>query len=496
MSWTMLVIRFSREIYPEMTKYKTKIINIILSGGAGERLWPVSRRMHPKPFMEVAGKPLLAHALERAALISDEALVVTNQDHYYLTENLLKETPKAPKISYLLEPKGRNTAPAIALAVRHVRRAYGEDTVCLVLAADHLISDDAAFEKAVSQAAVHAQEGNLVVFGIRPTGPETGYGYLEVAAAGNVPQPLKSFFEKPDRVTAEQYLAEGRYYWNSGMFCFTAGVMAQNISAHAGDVWAASEAAFAEAKEDVGVTRFEEDSFIAQPDISIDYAVMENARKITMVPAAFGWSDVGSWGAVADAHETDKDGNSAVGVDKAHFIDADNTHVESISHTKKVIAAIGTQNLVIVDTPDALLVSDRFKSQEVKLVVEALKVAADAELTELPATVHRPWGTYATLKKEDGYQIKRITVAPGQKVSMQYHNKRAEHWVVTQGLAVVQVGDQEFETGPGEYRYIPLGEKHRLTNIGDRELVLVEVQVGDYLGEDDIVRIEDVYGRV
>ena len=261
----MLVIRFSREIYPEMTKYKTKIINIILSGGAGERLWPVSRRMHPKPFMEVAGKPLLAHALERAALISDEALVVTNQDHYYLTENLLKETPKAPKISYLLEPKGRNTAPAIALAVRHVRRAYGEDTVCLVLAADHLISDDAAFEKAVSQAAEQAQEGNLVVFGIRPTGPETGYGYLEVAAAGNVPQPLKSFFEKPDRVTAEQYLAEGRYYWNSGMFCFTAGVMAQNIAAHAGDVWAASEAAFAEAKEDVGVTRFEEDSFIAQP---------------------------------------------------------------------------------------------------------------------------------------------------------------------------------------------------------------------------------------
>jgi mannose-1-phosphate guanylyltransferase/mannose-6-phosphate isomerase len=473
----------------------TKIIPIINSGGAGTRLWPISRRMHPKPFMEVAGKPLLTHALERAALIADEALIVTNQDHYYLTENLIKETPKAPKVSYLLEPKGRNTAPAIALAVRHIQKAHGGDAVCLVLAADHLISDDAAFEKAVGQAAEQAQEGNLVVFGIRPTGPETGYGYLEVAEAGDGPQALKSFVEKPDRARAEQYLAEGRYYWNSGMFCFAAGVMAENLAAHASDVWAASEAAFAEAQEETGVTRFEEVSFIAQPDISIDYAVMEKAERIAMVPAGFGWSDVGSWDAVARAHEADHDGNSAVGVEKIHFIDAANTHIESISHSDKAIAAIGTQDLVIVDTPDALLVADRSKSQEVKLVVEALKASTDAELTELPATVHRPWGTYATLKQEDGYQVKRITVAPGQKLSLQYHHKRAEHWVVTQGKAIVQVRDEEFETGPGEYRYIPLGEKHRLTNIGDGVLILIEVQVGSYLGEDDIVRVEDIYGR-
>ena len=473
----------------------TKIIPIILSGGAGTRLWPISRRMHPKPFMEVAGKPLLAHALERAALVADEALIVTNQDHYYLTENLLKETPKAPKVSYLLEPKGRNTAPAIALAVRHIQKAHDDDAVCLILAADHLISDDAAFEKAVGQAAEQAQEGNLVVFGIRPTGPETGYGYLEVVAAGDGPQPLKSFIEKPDRVTAETYLAEGRYYWNSGMFCFTAAVMAENMAMHAGDVWAASEAAFAEAQEDDGVTRFEEASFIGQPDISIDYAVMEKAEKIAMVPAGFGWSDVGSWDAVAQAHEADTDGNSAVGADKLYFIASHNTHVESASHTEKAIAAIGADNLVIIDTPDALLVADRTKSQDVKIVAEALKASADAELTELPATVHRPWGTYATLKQEDGYQVKRITVAPGQKLSLQYHHKRAEHWVVTQGRALVQIGDEEFETGPGEYRYIPLGEKHRLTNIGETELVLVEVQVGSYLGEDDIVRIDDIYGR-
>ena len=473
----------------------TKIIPTILSGGAGTRLWPISRRMHPKPFMEVAGKPLLAHALQRAASIADEVLIVTNQDHYFLTENLLKETEKAPKVSYLLEPKGRNTAPAIALAVRHIQKAHGDDAVCFVLAADHLISDDAAFEKAVTQASEQAQEGNLVVFGIRPTAPETGYGYLEVAAAADAPQPLQSFVEKPNRTTAEKYLAEGRYYWNSGMFCFTAGVMAENMAAYAGDVWAASETAFAEAQEEAGVTRFEEASFIAQPDVSIDYAVMERADKIAMVPAGFGWSDIGSWNAVAGVHEADAQGNSAVGVDKVHFIDARSTHVESTSHTEKVIAAIGVDNLVIIDTPDALLVADRAKSQDVKLVVEALKASADAELTELPATVHRPWGTYTTLKQEDGYQVKRITVAPGQKLSLQYHHKRAEHWVVTQGKAIEQIGDEELETGPGEYRYIPLGEKHRLTNIGDGELVLIEVQVGSYLGEDDIVRIEDVYGR-
>ena len=473
----------------------TKIIPIILSGGAGTRLWPVSRRMHPKPFMEVAGKPLLAHALERAALIADEALIVTSQDHYFLTENLLKETPEAPKVSYLLEPKGRNTAPAIALAVRHVRAAHGDNGLCLVLAADHLISDDAAFQKAVAQASEQAQAGNLVVFGIRPTGPETGYGYLEVAETGDGPQSLKSFVEKPDRATAETYLTDGRYYWNSGMFTFTAGVMAENMETHASDVWLASEAAFSEAEDEAGVTRFPEESFIAQPDISIDYAVMERAEKIAMVPAGFGWSDVGSWDSVAGAHKADQDGNSAVGVKNMHFIGARNTHIESISHIEKAIAVIGTEDLVIVDTPDALLVADRSKSQEVKLVVEALKANADAELTEFPATVHRPWGTYATLKTEDGYQVKRITVAPGQKLSLQYHHKRAEHWVVTQGKAIVQLGDEKFETGPGEYRYIPIGEKHRLTNTGDDELVLVEVQIGSYFGEDDIVRIDDIYKR-
>ena len=473
----------------------TKVIPVILSGGAGTRLWPMSRRMHPKPFMEVAGKPLLKHTLQRAALISDEALIVTNQDHYFLTENLLTTMPRTPKVSYLLEPVGRNTAPAIALAVRHIQKHFGDDTICLVLAADHLIEDDAAFEKAVGQAVEQAQAGNLVVFGIRPIGPETGYGYLEAAATGDGPQAVKSFIEKPDRATAEQFLASGRYFWNSGMFCFVAGVMAENMAEKATEVWAGSETVFAKAQEEARVTRFDEESFIAQPDLSIDYAVMERAEKIVFVPADFGWSDVGSWDTVARVHESDANGNSAVDSDNLHFVKVKNTHIESVSHSKKVIAAIGIENLVIVDTPDALLIADRANSQDVKLVVDALKAGADFEATELPSTVSKPWGTYTTLKREDGYQVKRITVAPEQKLSLQYHHKRAEHWVVTQGKALVQIGDKEFESGPNEHFYIPIGEKHRLTNIGENELELIEVQIGAYLAEDDIVRLEDEYGR-
>ena len=473
----------------------TNIIPIILSGGAGKRLWPISRRMHPKPFMEVSGKPLLAHALERAASVADEALIVTSQDHYFLTEKLLREVPKVPKVSYLLEPMGRNTAPAIALAVRYIQKAYGDDALCLVLAADHLISDDLAFGKAVSLAAEQAQADNLVVFGIRPTAPETGYGYLEVAEASDAPQPVQGFVEKPDRPTAEKYIAQGRFYWNSGMFCFTAGVMAENMNAYSSDVWATSEAVFAKAQKEAEVTRFDAASFITLPDISIDYAVMEKADKITMVPAGFGWSDVGSWDAVADAYPAQGDRNVYVGDGKINFVSTSRTFVSSNSHIKKHIAVLGLKDAIIIDTPDALLVSDRYHSQKVKPLVEAIEDLHGRDVTNLPSTVHRPWGTYATLKQEDGYQVKRITVSPGQKLSLQYHHKRAEHWVVTQGRALVRIGDAEFETGPGEYRYIPLGEKHRLTNVGENDLVLIEVQVGSYLGEDDIVRLEDDYGR-
>ena len=389
----------------------TQTIPIILSGGAGSRLWPLSRRMHPKPFMHVAGKPLLAHALERAALIADEAVIVTNEDHYYLTENLLNDMKAVPHINYLLEPKGRNTAPAIALAVRHIQKLHGDDAVCLVLAADHLISDNIAFEKAVSQARERALENNLVVFGIRPTAPETGYGYLEVAEIADTPLHLERFVEKPDRGTAEGYLAEGNYYWNSGMFCFKSAVMAENLATHAADLWSASEDVFSKAIVETNVTRFEEDSFEAQPDISIDHAVMEKADKIVMVPAGFGWSDVGSWDAVAEAHEVDQDGNSLVGAQNFHLIDVQDTHIESASHVKKAVAAIGTENLLIIDTPDALLVADRARAQDVKLVVEALKASADAGLTELPATVPRPGYVHHT-NASGGYKLNKSPWRP------------------------------------------------------------------------------------
>lgn len=483
--------KFSQGIYSVVTK----VVPIILSGGTGARLWPVSRSMHPKQFMEVTTKPLLVHALERASLIADEVLIVTNHNHYHLTKKLIKEMTKAPKVSFLLEPKGLNTAPAIALSVRYIQKVYGDDTVCLLLPADHLILNNTEYESAVAQASELAHDGRIVVFGVQPTKPEVGFGYLEVASESKSPQPLKSFIEKPDLATAQRFLTNGRYYWNSGMICFVASVMAENFSVHAQDVWTTSAIAFDQAQKSSGVTSFEEKSFNNQPDISIDYAVMEKAMNITMVPVSFGWSDVGTWESVADINDVDENGNSSVSASKSYFFETQNTYIESNSNKAKAIVALGVDNLVIVDTEDALLVADRAKSQSVKLVVEELKASEDISLTELPATVHRPWGTYTSLKQEDGYQVKRITVLPGQKLSLQYHHKRAEHWVVTKGIALVQIGEDEFETGSGEYCFIPVGEKHRLTNIGDTELVLIEVQVGNYLGEDDIVRLEDIYGR-
>lgn len=477
-----------------------QIIPIIISGGAGSRLWPASRHLRPKPFMEVAGKPLLAHALERALVKgADNVVIVTNQDHLHLTQSLMADHAPHINAHYVLEPKGRNTAPAIAQAVLHVADTFGDEAQCLVLPADHIVTDLAAFEAAVEQAAAAASASALITFGVVPSAPETGYGYIEVAEAGRDTAPVKQFVEKPDRATAQEYVAAGRYFWNSGMFYFAASAMADALASHAADVWTTAQNCFAKSTLTDGVRRFDEAAFMAQPDISIDYAVFENAADVKTVPAGFGWSDVGTWETVAAAHHGDEHGNSHVGIenDRLMQIDTANTHIESFSQTEKTIATLGVDNLVIIDLPDALMVADRAESQQVKGFVDRLK-AGDAfmqSLTHLPPVVERPWGTYATLKQEDGYQVKRITVRSGEQLSLQYHHKRAEHWVVVQGTALVQVGDDEMETKPGEYRYIPLGEKHRLTNIGSDELVLIEVQCGSYLGEDDIVRLEDNYGR-
>ena len=470
-----------------------KLVSVVLSGGAGTRLWPASRQAYPKPFMKLGGSSLLAQAIQRGqACGTDELVIITNQDHLFLTRSVIDQLADPPNTSFLLEPKGRNTGPAIALAALHCARVHGPDAVLMVLAADHLIPDTPAFVACAMEAAQLAQQGQLVVFGIHPTGPDTGFGYIEVGHVGRESQPVLRFVEKPDLPTAQEYLATGRYYWNSGMFCFTAGTMLGALEKHAPHALEAARAAF-EAGETAGqTTRFDAHLFGLQPDISIDYAVMEKAANVTVVPAKFGWSDVGSWPAVAQAHTADASGNTFVADVVA--VDTQGTHVQVESHGPKVVATVGVTDLVIVDTPDALLVAHKSAAQKIKSVVDALK-ARGHESTQLPAAVQRPWGTYATLKEEAGYKVKRITVKPGESLSLQYHHQRAEHWVVVQGIALVQVGDKELRTEPGQYRYIPLKEKHRLSNIGTEELVLIEVQCGGYLGEDDIVRLADTYGR-
>ena len=475
-----------------------KLVSVILSGGAGTRLWPVSRQTLPKPFMHLGGSSLLQQAIERGqACGAENCMVVTNRDHLFLTRDVFKAIPDAPQAQYLLEPKGRNTAPAIALAALACAEAHGSDAVMLVLPADHLIPDTEAFVANAFEAAHQAQHGHLVVFGISPTAPETGFGYIEVEKVGRDTQKALHFVEKPDLPTAKQYLASGRYYWNSGMFCFTAGTLLAGLKEHAPEVLDSAQRAWEKAASKNDVTEFDGPSFALQPDISIDYALMERASNVVLVPAKFGWSDVGSWPAVAEAHTADSSGNTLVEDDETVYItvDTSGTHVQVQSHGPKVVATVGVKDLVIVDTPDALLVAHKSVAQKVKSVVSALQERKH-ESTHLPAAVHRPWGTYATLKEEIGYKVKRITVKPGEALSLQYHQHRAEHWMVVQGKALVQIGDEAFETLPGEYRYIPRQERHRLTNVGLDELVLIEVQCGAYLGEDDIVRLADTYGRV
>ncbi len=489
-----------------------KLISVVLSGGAGTRLWPASRQAYPKPFMKLGGTSLLEQAITRGqACGTDHLLVVTNQDYLFLTQGLLAEMADPPRPHYILEPRGRNTAPAIALAALACQQAHGDDAVMLVLPADHLIPDTESFVANALEAARLALAGHLVVFGVQPTGPETGFGYIEVSKVGRESQAVLRFVEKPDLATAQEYLATGRFFWNSGMFCFTAKSILDALAEHSPDVLATARQVMASgadqflpASGSVGsahVTRFDAHTFGLQPDISIDYAVMEKAGNVMLVPARFGWSDVGAWPAVAQAHTPDAAGNTMGTVEDTHWVTVNTTgtHVQVDSHGHKVVATVGVKDMIVVDTPDALLVASKHEAQNVKRVVEMLKErhmdSAPHQTTVLPPAVQRPWGTYATLKEENGYKVKRITVRPGQSLSLQYHHKRAEHWVVVKGQAIVQIGDTEHPTRAGEYRYIPLKEQHRLTNVGDDELVLIEVQCGTYLGEDDIVRLADVYGR-
>lgn len=470
-----------------------RVLSVILAGGSGSRLWPLSRHTFPTPFMKLGGSPLLQQAIERGqACGTDDLMVVTNKDHVFLARSVLRQMAAPPTANLLLEPQGRNTAPAIALAALQCAQQFGGDAVMLVLPADHLIPDVDAFAASAAKAFQLATQGALVVFGISPTSPDTHAEYIEVAQVSRDAQPATGFVQKPNLATAQDCLASGRHYLNSGIFCFTADAIVSALAQHSPTVLEAARQALATSRTVGDAIEFDAATFGLQPDMGLEEAVLSKAANVQLLPASFGWSDVGSWPAVANSHASDASGNTLPG--DAISIDTTGTHVHVESHGPKLVATVGIHDLVIVDTPDALLIAHKDSAQKVQDVVRDLK-ARSHEVVHLPATVHRPWGTYASLKEEAGYKVKRITVKAGESLSLQYHHQRAEHWVVVQGTAIVQIGEVEHRTLPGEYRYIPLQEKHRLTNIGQDELVLIEVQCGGYLGEDDIVRLADTYGR-
>lgn len=470
------------------------LIAVILSGGAGTRLWPVSREAAPKPFMRIGrGPSLLQRAVARARRAgADELVIVTNTEYRFRTLDELAQLPDAQKpaqTTLLLEPLGRNTAPAIAAAALQTQRAHGDDAVLLVLAADHLIQDEARFAERVALARSIARDGSVALFGIRPTLPETGFGYIETQGPEGHGDALRvsRFVEKPNAARAAEFLAAGNYFWNSGMFAFSVRTILEELRTHAPDVLSAAQAALP--LNTNPAMELEAKAFAQAPSISIDYAVMEKSQHIALVPSDFGWSDMGSWKAVADEFERDATGNSVSG--EVILTECTRTHVQS---EDRVVAAVGLTNVVIVDTPDALLVCNREATQQVKdVVTELQRRGHDAH--KLHRTVVRPWGSYTTLHEGPRFKIKRIEVKPGGQLSSQMHHHRSEHWVVVSGTARMTIAEETFLTSPNESRYVPVGATHRLENPGKVPLVMIEVQCGDYVGEDDIVRFDDVYGR-
>ncbi|WP_322103437.1 mannose-1-phosphate guanylyltransferase/mannose-6-phosphate isomerase [Paraburkholderia sp. J41] len=469
-----------------------KLIPVILCGGAGSRLWPVSRELHPKPFMRLAdGQSLLQKAFLRAVDLPgvEEVLTVTNRELSFKTEDEFREVNRNNRAtSFILEPFGRNTAAAVAAAALRVVATHGEDATMLVLAADHLIHDQAAFAAAVERAQALAAAGKIVTFGIRPESPETGYGYIE--ADGDK---VVRFVEKPSLEKAREYVDSQRFLWNSGMFCFTGGAILREFRQHANDILEAVEATLADARvaQASGWSQVElkADGFGKVREDSIDYAIMERCTQAAVVPCTIGWSDVGSWAAVSELAAADEQGNRVEGEALLH--DVRDCYLVS---EDRLIGAVGVQDLIVIDTPDALLVANRHRTQDVKQIYASLK-ASGHEAYKLHRTVHRPWGTYTVLEEGTRFKIKRIEVRPGASLSLQMHHHRSEHWIVVSGMAKVVNGEQELFISTNESTYIPAGHKHRLENPGVIDLVMIEVQSGEYLGEDDIVRFQDIYGR-
>ena len=462
---------------------------VLLSGGSGTRLWPLSREAYPKQFLPLVGEDTMLQATwRRVAPIAGAApIVVANEEHRFLAAEQLR-VAGVGHADILLEPVGRNTAPAIAAAALHAMRG-GDDPVLLVLPSDHVVADVEAFRAAVHAALPAAEGGALVTFGIVPATPETGFGYIQ-AAPGDAatPRPVLRFVEKPDAATAQRYLDAGGYYWNSGMFLFRAARYLEELGRYAPAMLDAVRAAVSSAATDGDFVRLDKDAFAACPADSIDYAVMEKTDAAMVLPVDIGWNDVGSWSALWDVSEQDGDGNAHHG--DVIAVDTRNSY----AYARRLVALVGVDDLVVVETDDAVLVARKDKVQQVKDVVARLK-AEQRSHAALHREVHRPWGSYDSVDVGDGFQVKRIKVRPGARLSLQSHARRAEHWIVVRGTARVTRDNDVFDLFANQSTYIPLGARHRLENPGTGMLELIEVQSGDYLGEDDIVRYDDVYGR-
>lgn len=464
------------------------ILPVILSGGSGTRLWPLSREAYPKQFLPLVGDATMLQATwNRVAAIAGKApIVVANQEHRFMAAEQLRECNVAPQ-ALILEPIGRNTAPAIAIAALQALAA-GEDALLLVLPSDHVVRNEAAFHAAVQQAAVAADAGKLVTFGIVPTAPETGYGYIK-AKAGEGVHAVDRFVEKPDLATAQQYVASGDYYWNSGMFLFKASRYLEELELLQPTILAACRKALDSASRDSDFVRLDADAFASSPSDSIDYAVMEKTTHASVVPLDAGWNDVGSWSALWEVSDKDADGNACHG--DVIALDCRNSY----AYGNRLIAMVGLQDVVVVETDDAVFVGHKDRVQDVKEIVGQIKRDGRSEAAA-HRKVYRPWGAYDSIDNGARFQVKRITVKPGATLSLQMHHHRAEHWIVVSGTAEVTRGDEIILLTENQSTYIPLGVTHRLKNPGKLPLELIEVQSGSYLGEDDIVRFEDKYGRV